>query len=103
MKLEVMPSRNELRERAQRIAAEVAPRAAETDQTEAYPWYAVELLREARLMGMTIPREYGGLGVPLADAIVVIEELAKACGATARIAVESNAGAIGSLVRYGSE
>jgi len=54
-------------------------------------------------MGMTIPEAYGGLGLSYADAVVVIEEMAKVCGVTGRIAVEANMGAIGAIMAYGSE
>lgn len=89
--------------RAREVAAGLAPRAAETDRTEAYPWYAVEALRQAGFMGMTIPAAYGGAGADYFDAILVVEELARVCGASARIAVESNMGAVGAIMRYGSE
>jgi alkylation response protein AidB-like acyl-CoA dehydrogenase len=88
--------------RARSVAEQVAPLAAETDRSEAYPWTSVDALRAAGLMGMTIPRELGGLGASYFEAVLVIEELAKVCGATARIAVESNMGAIGAIVRYGT-
>lgn len=85
------------------VAALVAARAAETDRTEQYPWYAIDALRDAGLMGMTIPVEYGGKGASYLDLVNAIEVLAKACGATGRIMVESNAGAIGAIMRYGTE
>ena len=34
---------------------EIAPRAAEVDRTEQYPWENVELLTKQGFMGMTIP------------------------------------------------
>lgn len=93
----------ELQARAREVAAEIAPRAAETDRTEQYPWESVAALRAAGLMGMTIPATYGGRDASLLDVILVVEELAKVCGASARIAVESNVGAIGAIMRYGTE
>ena len=39
-------------------------------------------------MAMTCPREYGGGGRPLIDAILVVEEIAKVCGTVARIVVD---------------
>jgi alkylation response protein AidB-like acyl-CoA dehydrogenase len=54
-------------------------------------------------MGMTISRQYGGLGASYLDAVLVIEALSKVCGATGRIAVESNMGAIGAIMAYGTE
>lgn len=85
------------------IVALVAAHAAETDRTERYPWYAVHALRDAGLMGMTIPVAYGGRGASYLELVTAIEELAKACGATGRIMVESNVGAIGAIMRYGTE
>jgi alkylation response protein AidB-like acyl-CoA dehydrogenase len=100
---EFTPEQRQLQERAREVARHLGPRAAETDRTEAYPWYAVDLLKEARFMGMTIPEQYGGAGRSLLDAILVVEEIAKACGASGRIAVEANMGAIGAIMHYGTE
>ncbi len=82
---------------------EIAPRAAEVDRTEKYPWENVELLTNQGFMGMTIPKSYGGKGMTYLDTLLVIEEIAKACGVTARIVVEANMGAIGAVMKYGTE
>ncbi|MCP3970111.1 MAG: acyl-CoA dehydrogenase [Rhodobacteraceae bacterium] len=81
----------------------VRDRAAEIDRTEQYPWDTVEKLTKAGFMGMTIPREYGGRGLGYFDAVLVIEQLARNCGATARIVVEANMGGIGAIMAYGTE
>ena len=92
-----------LRERARKLAREhMAPRAAEIDRTEAYPWDQVQRLREAGFCGMTIPRELGGQGLSYLDAVLVIDEMAQACGPSARIVVETNMGAIGAILTYGT-
>ena len=54
-------------------------------------------------MGYTVPRAYGGNGGSFLDAAIVIEEMARICGVTGRIAVEANMGAISAVMRYGSE
>ncbi|MEL6575099.1 MAG: acyl-CoA dehydrogenase family protein [Pseudomonadota bacterium] len=92
--------RDEARAFAQEIAA---PQAAETDRTERYPWEMVAAMRDAGLMGMTIPRRLGGRGMPLAAAVTAVSELAQACGVAGRIAVESNMGALGAIVAHGTE
>ena len=93
-----------LRAKARCLAEEVfASRAAEIDQSEAYPWENVTALAEAGLVGLTIPAEYGGAGLGYLEAVLVIEEMAKVCGVTGRIAVETNMGAIGAIMAYGSE
>jgi alkylation response protein AidB-like acyl-CoA dehydrogenase len=82
---------------------EFAPRAAHWDQHHEYPWENVHKLRECDILGMTIPAEYGGQGRPLIDAILAIETAAKYCGVTARVIVETNMGALGCVMAYGTD
>ena len=82
---------------------EFAPRAAHWDQNHEYPWENVHKLRECDILGMTIPEEYGGQGRPLIDAILAIEAAAKYCGVTARVIVETNMGALGCVMAYGTD
>lgn len=93
-----------LQHRARELANEViAPRAAEIDESEQYPWANVAALSDAGFVGMTIPAEFGGPGRPLLDAVIVVEEMAKVCGVTGRIAVECNMGAISAVMAYGTD
>ena len=91
---------NEARDLAREV---IAPRAAEVDQTEQYPWDNVAALKEAGFTGMTVPKEFGGPGHSFLDAVLVVEEMAKVCGVTGRIAVECNMGAISAIMAYGNE
>ncbi len=101
---ELSQTQKELQSTAREFAKkEIAPRAAEIDRTEKYPWENVELLTKQGFMGMTIPVEYGGPGMSYLDVVLVIEEIAKACGVSARIVVEANMGAVGAVMKYGSE
>src|SRR4051794_23877183 len=77
--------------------AVVRPRAAEMDASEQYPWDIVKALTDAGFVGMTIPQVLGGQGRSFLDAVLVIEEMAKCCTVTARIAVETNMGAISTV------
>ncbi|HEX3096816.1 MAG TPA: 3-sulfinopropanoyl-CoA desulfinase [Usitatibacter sp.] len=97
-------AQRELQARARELAqGEFAPTAAGTDASEAYPWENVKRLREAGFMGMTIPAAYGGKGASYHDAVVVIEEMAKACATMGRVTVEANMGAIGAIMAYGND
>src|SRR5262247_3006406 len=94
----------ELQMRARALAREViAPRAAETDRTEQYPWDNVRALAEAGFFGMTIPKQYGGAGLGFLEASLVVDEMAQVCGVTGRIVVEANMGAISAVMHYGTE
>ena len=70
---ELTSEQEALRERARALAAEIAPGAAETDRSEAYPWHVVARMREAGFFGMTIPREHGGGGLGYLEAVLVVE------------------------------
>ncbi|RME99009.1 MAG: acyl-CoA dehydrogenase, partial [Alphaproteobacteria bacterium] len=101
---ELTAPQNELKLRARAFAErELAARAAEIDESQEYPWDIVEKLTRAGFVGMTIPETYGGQGLGYLEAVLVIEEMAKKCGVTARIVVETNMGAIGAINAYGSK
>jgi len=100
---DIMPARRRLRELTRRIAeTDIAPRAAAVDRAEEYPWDNVAVLRQAGLLGYTIPNELGGAGGDFLDAAIIVEEMARVCGVTGRIAVETNMGAISAIMRHGS-
>jgi alkylation response protein AidB-like acyl-CoA dehydrogenase len=104
MPFDLTPAQQSPRATARELArGPIADRAAETDRSEQYPWDNVALLKEAGFLGMTIPLAYGGRGASYLDAVLVIEEMAKCCGVTGRIVVEANMGAIGAIMKYGSE
>jgi alkylation response protein AidB-like acyl-CoA dehydrogenase len=91
-----------LRDRAREVAQEAAAQAAATDRSLNYPWPMVERMTQAGFMGLTIPREWGGPGGSVLDAVLVVEEFAKACAVCGRIAVEANMGAVGAIMAYGT-
>lgn len=69
-----------IRETARRIAKErVAPRAAEIDEKAEYPQDVFDVFREADLLGLTIPQEYGGSNAGFLALALAIEEVAKYC------------------------
>ena len=64
-------AQSEFRERAQRYM----------DGT--FPWENMKALAELGVLGMAVPEEYGGLGLPVFDTALVLEEIAKTCYVTA--------------------
>jgi len=82
---------------------EFAPKASRWDKNHEYPWENIHLLREMGVLGMTMPEAYGGQERPLIDAVLAIETAAKYCGVTARAIVETNMGALGCVMAYGTD
>jgi alkylation response protein AidB-like acyl-CoA dehydrogenase len=58
------------------VAKEVVPVAAEYEHADRFPAGIVDQMRELGLFGVTIPEEYGGLGLDLLTYVAIIEELA---------------------------
>src|SRR5207249_3987105 len=48
-----------------------------------FPWENMKRLAELGVLGMAVPEEYGGLGLPVFDTALVLEEIAKTCYVTA--------------------
>ncbi len=48
-----------------------------------FPWDNMKELAEIGVLGMSVPEEYGGLGLPVMDTALVLEEIAKGCYVTA--------------------
>ncbi|SHG79083.1 3-sulfinopropanoyl-CoA desulfinase [Bradyrhizobium erythrophlei] len=104
MDMRLSPDQLKLQRAARELAeSEFASRAAEVDRTESYPFNNVAVLTSAGFMGYTIPKQYGGRGGSFFEAALIIEEMARVCGATGRITVEANMGAISAVMQYGTD
>ena len=104
MDFQLTADQKDLQARARELArGSFEARAAEIDRSEQYPWDNVKELNAGGFMGMTIPKEFGGQGRTFFDATLVIEQMAQVCGVTGRIVVESNMGAISTVMKYGTE
>ena len=48
-----------------------------------FPWPNLKKLAELGVLGMSVPQEYGGLGLSIFDSALILEEIAKGCYVTA--------------------
>ena len=70
MDFELSEAHQRVQETARRVAREVvAPRAAAIDEEEKYPDDVFEAFREAGLLGLDFPEEYGGSGDGMSGAL----------------------------------
>jgi len=80
----------------------IAPRAAEIDRTAEFPWDVYEALVKADFHALHIPEAYGGAGGDALAAVIVIEEVARACAASSLIPAVNKLGTV-PLLLGGSE
>ncbi len=73
-----------VRDIAQRV---IAPAAGDNDETGKWPETSLQPLSTAGVLGLTVPREAGGLGLGPSDFVAATEEIASACALTAMIYV----------------
>src|SRR5438477_8289811 len=73
-----------LQDSVRRLAQDkVKPRAREIDETNEYPEDLFELFRDAALLGLVIPTEFGGSGAGILGLTIAIEEVSKYSNAAA--------------------
>jgi alkylation response protein AidB-like acyl-CoA dehydrogenase len=102
---ELTEEQQELKELAARVAAErFRPKALQWDRERAHlPHEERRLLGDLGLLALSIPEEYGGGGRPLMDALVVLEEVAKASPVAAWPIFEASTGPARVLELFGTD
>jgi alkylation response protein AidB-like acyl-CoA dehydrogenase len=84
-------------------AAELEPVAAEIDRKDEYPAEQIKKMAGLGLMGLTIPREYGGSGKGLLELCLAVEELSHASPAVTNYLRISLSLPVITLLDYGTE
>ncbi len=65
------------------VAKDIAPKAAQTDETSVFVHDQLATLAEAGMMGANLPEEHGGAGISAAALLRAVEIVAAGCGSTA--------------------
>lgn len=92
---EIPQEHRDFRDLVRQIAQEqVAPRAAEIDASDEYPWDIRRLLAEQDILGLPFAEEHGGTGTGTLMLQIAVEELAKASAAVALILMVQELGTL---------
>jgi len=104
MVLELTGAQKAFQQRIEQFAGDrVAPHAAAIDEQGAFPRDLVGELAQFGLMGVTIPVEWGGLGLDYVSYALAIEALAAASAVLAVIAAVNNSLVAEPIARFGSD
>lgn len=86
---------DELRAVVRELAEErIAPRAAEIDEKQEFPWDLKELLAQQDLLGTCFEEQYGGTNLDTVAQSILIEEIARADATTSLIPIVQKLGAL---------
>jgi alkylation response protein AidB-like acyl-CoA dehydrogenase len=100
---ELSDDQQSFREVLRRFADEkVAPRAAEYDEREEYPWESFNACVAMELPALGMPAQHGGQGADHVTQALMIEEVARACASTAVTLLISKLGML-PVINFGSE
>ena len=85
------------------VENEVKPIAAEVDEEERFPVETVKKMAKIGIMGIPIPKEYGGAGGDNLMYAMAVEELSKACATTGVIVSAHTSLGTWPILKFGTE
>jgi alkylation response protein AidB-like acyl-CoA dehydrogenase len=93
-----------LRESVRALAdSKIAPAAREVDEQARYPREAAQALQGAGLAAAHVPEEFGGEGADALGVVIIIEEVARVCGASSLIPAVNKLGSLPLMLAGNSE
>src|SRR3989344_7947008 len=82
---------------------EIKPYAADVDEQQKFPEEQIKKLSELGIMGMSIPKKYGGAELDNVSQTIIMEELSRACNATSVTMGAHTSLACYPIVNHGTE
>lgn len=103
MNFDLTPDQEALKERVHSFAqAEIAPRAEELDRNASFPTDLFHKLGAMGIPSIPFPEEYGGMGLGIFDAVLALEQIARADQSLAVSTMVSMATGL-TVARFGTE
>ena len=82
---------------------EVKPLAAEIDEQERFPLETVQKMGKLGMMGIPVPKQYGGAGGTVQMYIMAVEELSRVCATTGVVLSAHTSLCIAPIMEHGTE
>ncbi len=104
MDLRLSAEHEEMRRRVREFAErEIRPRAAEHDALSSFPEKIVSGMAALGLLGLTVPKEYGGTHTDTLSYVIAVEEVSRVCGGTGLILAAHNSLGNAHIATFASE
>jgi alkylation response protein AidB-like acyl-CoA dehydrogenase len=104
MDLQLTEEQRAIRDLARDFAQkEIAPIAAQIDESGEFPYETANKMGELGLMGIEIPEQYGGAGLDAVSYVLAVEEVSKVCASHGVIMSVNNSLVCYGLNKFGSE
>lgn len=81
----------------------IKPKARELDEKEEFSVEITKQMADLGFLGITVPEEYGGMGLDYLSYILIVEELARIDGSQAATVAAHNSLGTGPIVNFGTE
>lgn len=81
----------------------IRPKMMEWDESQEFPVHIFKKLGELGLMGVLVPKEYGGSGFSYTEYVTAITELSKICGSIGLSMAAHNSLCTGHILQFGNE
>ena len=82
---------------------EVKPLAQEVDEEERFPEETVKKMAKIGMMGIYLPKQYGGQGASYLSYVMAVEEMSKVCGTTGVVLSAHTSLCCNPILDYGTE
>jgi butyryl-CoA dehydrogenase len=83
--------------------AEIEPKASLIDETGEFPFDTMKKLGEMGVLGMVVPKEYGGSGYDTISYSIAVEEISRVCGSTGITVAAHNSLGLYPIYLFGNE
>lgn len=82
---------------------EIEPKAKELDESGEFPFDTMKKLGEMGILGMVVPKEYGGSGYDTLSYSIAVEEISRVCGSTGITVAAHNSLGLYPIYLFGNE
>lgn len=102
--MKIPPEHEKFRQKIREFAeAEMEPKSSFLDESGKFPFDTMKKLGEMGILGMVVPKEYGGSGYDTISYSIAVEEISRVCGSTGITVAAHNSLGLYPIYLFGNE